>query len=390
MQLKNLFTIILIGLTSFNSSSKGSVSAYIYFEDPMLSKQELNEWADIIYLQNKKAKLADFAVYQNITISSFDDDFKADNGKSCPYRTINIDCDYDRCFNIKNLIDSKQSRNITLLVSDEQFKCENLPFDLNKERFIPTKTGIKEIIEEKLSENKKVKKDIILIFVVTSQEQIQSPTVTLENDTILVKAGESVTLSAKIENANRFLWTPSTGLSCTDCANPTITVTEEVQYTLTCSNDQCDAEPTKVTIIPENFCLDCEQTTLCVDCMGKKTYWASDHYVLIARSSGSPRFDLICESNCANRFKLELINESGYIVFSDEFDQKEVDKRANNYYHKVGFEDYFVFSINLSSVWKKIDLDKFYVKITSYNGSNETCSVYTSEDRITFRPCADE
>ncbi|RYD52238.1 MAG: gliding motility-associated C-terminal domain-containing protein [Sphingobacteriales bacterium] len=49
-------------------------------------------------------------------------------------------------------------------------------------------------------------------------------------------SGTSVTLRAVVTNANAILWSPATGLSCTDCPNPTAQLTTSIVYIATAQN----------------------------------------------------------------------------------------------------------------------------------------------------------
>ncbi len=63
-----------------------------------------------------------------------------------------------------------------------------------------------------------------------------SPTVNAGSDQTIM-AGSSVELSAEATNTTQYLWSPATGLSCSDCANPVATPEATTTYTIVVSNE---------------------------------------------------------------------------------------------------------------------------------------------------------
>ena len=64
------------------------------------------------------------------------------------------------------------------------------------------------------------------------------PTVNLGRDTVYL-AGSNITLSPTVTNGpiSTWFWSPSTGLSCSDCATPVATITNNVCYSVTATNE---------------------------------------------------------------------------------------------------------------------------------------------------------
>ncbi|MFN8287721.1 MAG: gliding motility-associated C-terminal domain-containing protein [Chitinophagales bacterium] len=76
-------------------------------------------------------------------------------------------------------------------------------------------------------------------------------------DTAVMDLGESIQLSAtsNYDPAAQYLWSPSTGLSCADCANPEVALNNSMQYhllvTVDINGNDCIAElDVPVTVIP--------------------------------------------------------------------------------------------------------------------------------------------
>jgi len=65
-----------------------------------------------------------------------------------------------------------------------------------------------------------------------------------------VPVGTQVILNGQSTQGSTYSWSPSSGLSCTDCLNPEVTATENTTYTLTTtSSDGCKSEDEMVIIV---------------------------------------------------------------------------------------------------------------------------------------------
>lgn len=97
----------------------------------------------------------------------------------------------------------------------------------------------------------------------------QTPIVTITPSADqIVCLGNSINLTAS--GANNYVWSPSQGLSCTNCANPTATPTNNVRYYVTGTNTQgCTAMDSIFITVPQPFNI----TTLPSDsiCVGQTT-----------------------------------------------------------------------------------------------------------------------
>jgi gliding motility-associated-like protein len=69
---------------------------------------------------------------------------------------------------------------------------------------------------------------------------------------VTITAGQSVVLTAS--GGNTFTWSPTNGLSCTTCPNPTATPAETTTYTVSVSDDQgCTGEASAIVSV-ESSC----------------------------------------------------------------------------------------------------------------------------------------
>ena len=79
---------------------------------------------------------------------------------------------------------------------------------------------------------------------------VPGPTINASGNTAIC-TGASTTLTASQSGGNGYLWTPSTGLSATNVANPTATPASTTTYTVSTSNGSCTATATvTVTVNP--------------------------------------------------------------------------------------------------------------------------------------------
>jgi len=78
-----------------------------------------------------------------------------------------------------------------------------------------------------------------------------SVTAATVDDTVCI--GNSTTLTANATGGTNYLWSPSTGLSCTTCANPVATPTATTTYTIVASNTLGCADTANITIVAMNY-----------------------------------------------------------------------------------------------------------------------------------------
>jgi gliding motility-associated-like protein len=117
---------------------------------------------------------------------------------------------------------------------------------------------------------------------------------------VIITLGESTQLLSAVnpDSPNlSYIWTPSEGLSCSDCPNPIATPTVTTTYTLTVSStDGCQAE-TSVTVFVELPCTAVSVPT-------------------IFSPNGDGLNDAFCVlGNCIQQIDLSIYNRWGEVVF---------------------------------------------------------------------------
>ena len=140
------------------------------------------------------------------------------------YSPIKVDCQYDPCKSLKQFLDERSTNRTKLFYGGGNFKCNIQSFGVESS---PIKMDINTIIskiQEENEINKSLKKNLTLVFYLSSSESFSSPIVSIEQDTIRIKKGERLQLTCSVEgDYNTLLWEPSIGLSCSNCGLCTLT-----------------------------------------------------------------------------------------------------------------------------------------------------------------------
>ncbi len=81
---------------------------------------------------------------------------------------------------------------------------------------------------------------------------IQAPPTVSAGNNIAICQGTTTPVQLQASGASSYIWSPSTGLSCTNCSNPTVTPTSNVTYTVigTGANGCADTAQTTITVNP--------------------------------------------------------------------------------------------------------------------------------------------
>lgn len=115
-----------------------------------------------------------------------------------------------------------------------------------------------------------------------------------------INQGESVQLQAS--GATSYIWTPSTGLSCTNCSNPVATPNSTTTYTVT-GTDASGCTGTAQTTI--------SVVTVCGDLFVPTVFTPNDQ--------GPAANNILCiHGNCIAELKYAVYNRWGEVVFSTE------------------------------------------------------------------------
>ena len=78
--------------------------------------------------------------------------------------------------------------------------------------------------------------------------------VTITPSSATIQNGSTVNI--EVTGGNSYSWSPATGLSCSNCPNPTASPTETTTYTVTVSDDNGCETTVEVTVIVESACVD--------------------------------------------------------------------------------------------------------------------------------------
>lgn len=397
------FLAFLFCIACFNEiTAKGKVNVILLVNDSKATPTDIRNSTNIIYLQNKIG-IDQFTVF-HFSNKSLSGTNWTSKKKSVDYKPILAGCNFSICDQMNTLISASRSEKTKL------FDCNSsLPCDASKwyiELGILSNSNestILEKIKEEITINKNLKKNLTLFFYILGEQVTVNPTISFEKgDTIEVNSGEATILNPLYsKDVKKVEWKPSQGLNCSDCKSPTLQVSENISYTISVTDSlHCKTQNKLLTVIVKNKCL-CSNNSLKAvsDVFGQLpiSKYEGDidaeiaDWQIASNQSGGFVFDLICNPNCASRFKVKIENKERTKVWEETYTRNQVDKRARNDYHQ-DYPDYFVFRLDLSKLARKSGQgirdpnDHFFISILSYDDNNQECVPYESQ-RIIFSKC---
>ena len=376
---KNKILFLLFScLISVQSFAKSDVHVYIIVADQKLQTSTLKTWANTIYLDSKLA-ITDLAFYHYITGTAISDVWKNKN-KSVNYLPSMINCDFNPCTFLSTFLFQKSTEKTKLFVGDGLFSCNMRELGVEMAPVKNNDESIRSKIEEEITYNKSLQKELTLIFYIPSTVSMEKPTVTFNEQDLVIKKGTSVELTPQITGASSVRWEPSTGLSCTDCLNPIATPTETTTYRLIAKNAMdCPSEQKSITITVENRCefgFDaCHITYNADDQLFRRTLSDPNNWLMASSQPGSSIYYLLCDRNCGEVFNVKLVDPSGVSVWEKEY--RRTDIEAGNKLHQ-DHPDAFIFKLNLASV-SNLDKKLFYTfEISSRDSDKNEYEKYRS------------
>ena len=197
--------------------------------------------------ENKK-QISEINILKYNTLKSNQDPISWKSAKTfVSYREIYSECNNDFC---KTMLDDlsrykKGSRNVLLVCGN--ITCSNF----NIETIILPTNSSEQIVNKITNEIKLNKKNPINFIVVFPSESNKQLTAKFEDSQIILNKGEGKMLNPIIEsNGNvQYIWTPTEGLSCSDCKNPIATPTVNTQYAVKIKDQNgCESQSAYIDI----------------------------------------------------------------------------------------------------------------------------------------------
>ncbi len=141
-------------------------------------------------------------------------------------------------------------------------------------------------------------------------------------ETLTVCNGQTLVLDLGVAGADSFNWSPATGLSCTDCPNPTVTTTQDITYTVTTAVGSCSQTTTRTVVVstPEvsaggDFA-GCETYTGIIGSTGLTgyTYLWSPATGLDDATAAQPQINLTVNSATVQTYSVTATDANGCVV----------------------------------------------------------------------------
>jgi hypothetical protein len=382
--MKNI--LIILFFFSFRVYAQNETKFYFIFNDSELSANDIKRKINFI-IENSDSKKISFKLL-HYSVKTENDDSWTINKKQVSYKPSKIGCEFNVCNTISTIISLTKTEKSRLFIAGKLLDCStgfetvSLP---NKDE-----STIIDKINEEIKRIKDLKKNQSVYFFFNSPLNIEKPSLRFDPDVLTVKESDKVTLSPIITgNINSYTWTPSTGLSCTDCKNPQLKINESTNYRLTIKDSMgCHTLSSNLQINLERNCI-CGMELSKIEIMfGKlpiRKFEAKNpnaialwEWRIISNQSGGYVFDLVTNSSCAKKYRLKVLRQNGGVIYDEYYDKEEVDKRSRNPYHEK-YPDNFVFRVDLSrdETYNLInDADNepyFIIEITSIDDNGEEC-----------------
>lgn len=368
----------------FSNLILSQTSVYILSDDVGISKSTFKQWANDLFLEQKKTTLEEFTIFHNIKNSAYPENWQSKK-KLVSYLPRQINCDYVLCDELFNLIQDKRSEKTKLFIGKGSFDCAITNWNIETGQLkLNSISEIKEKLDEELLVNKSLKKKLTLIFYLPGKEDFSKPIISFEEDTIQGKSNEPLELNASFSGITKNIsWTPSNFLSCDDCKTPTAQVKETTTFTVSGENEMgCESEKSSITVEIKEKCKDFNAPALLYKLKGAGSFYKamSDGYrwKIAAIQPGSPEYYLVCMKNCGENFKVEILDENRPI-WGDTFLREDIEEGQRPH---IDFPDKFIFKISVINVdaFRSPEFSrKFYkFRITSSDEDGNNYDTYVS------------
>ena len=382
--MKNIILILL--LLSFRAFGQNETKCYFIFQSSKLKSSDIKRKINFL-IENSQSKKVIYEILHYSENTEISEKWVT-NKINVNYKPFKIGCDFSICNNISAIISVTKTDKSRMFLTEKKMECE-----LGIETVLLSNKDESTIIEKLKEENARIKQLKInqsIYFFFNDLEADVKPSVRFESDIINVKESEKIKLNPSITgNITKYQWEPATGLSCTNCKSPELKVLESKKYTLTVTDSSgCNTLSTSIDVKVEKNCL-CSNDIAKVEIVfGKlpirkyeeknplaKAEW---DWRIISNQSGGYVFDLVASSNCSKKFKVRVLRKNGGVIFDQQYEREDIDKRSRNPYHEK-YPDNFVFRIDLSSEDSYLYINDtenepyFIIEITPIDDNGEEC-----------------
>jgi hypothetical protein len=379
---------ILTGYFFINSNclSQNTRTIYFVYLDSKSDKKEILDKTNFIIEHTNAKKIKCEIIHY--TSGNVDSESWTTKKNTFKYNSSLIDCSFDLCSKLGTILSFTKTSESRFFYVNPQLDCSE---SVKREKLNnDNESTIISQINNELQRLKEFNGAQTLYFVFNKEDKPIKPKIEFEKEVFDIKESVPFTLIPKFSgNISSYDWSPKSGLSCTDCPSPTLTLKESTKYTLTVRDSSgCNTISASININVEKACK-CNTGISKVEIPFKDkrikkiekrdiNLTADWDYRILSYQSGGFLFDIITKSSCAEKYNFKLIGKNGVELINDDFLLEQIDERSNSDYHdNPEFQDYFVFRIDLTDIHEIIENPKnyFIVEIIPYDNSNELCNI---------------
>lgn len=363
--------------TSLAIAAKGKLKVYIIVNGEKETYQSIYQKVDSI-ANDKKIKKVDFIVYHatsspNVNQKSSD---LENNKNSLIYRPYPKDCKFSNCNWLDNIVPTMFSNHVNnIFYCNGSLNCSPNSWGMTSMN-LPSAEPIKiqEKIKDYLVNKANKKKQSSLIFYLSKADAIDelNPTVGFEDTKITISTNDKNQVFAPIysKDVAIYSWSPSAGLSCSDCPNPTIIDPQDRTYTVTVwDKEKCKKDQAEIEVKTFNPC-DCREILSMTDEFGnvfkgeqiRKKYKKTRQRVktydwqIISLQSGGWVFEYLVTATCLEAYRVTLtIDERP--IWQEDYLKKDLDSRGQGVLHE-DYPDHFVVKLDFTEIHEIIEQAK--------------------------------
>lgn len=366
----NLLLLLIFNISILNAK-KEPVKVFLIIEDINKTPESIKEMIDFLYMESK-SKFPEFSVLHYSFKDHLQDEWG--NKKKVLYKPFNSRCDLNSCAQFSNIVLLDGSKKIKLFTnSQELFNCQGNSQNIETQQFSGTESAIGTVLNDEFQKNKKSKESVsIYIYIAASQNYIK-PSISFQDSVIEIYKGAPLVLNPTSSGAKPldYNW-KNIGKDCFDCKTVEVYPSKDMTYSVhVTDNYGCMSNNAIINVIVKERCFNgTDAVQLCLGTIETEKYMYStigyfpNTWQILSNSAGGYIFDLVTIQNCAEKYKLSLLDLDGNVIMQEDFKRESVDYRSKNPY----FDDYpnhLVFRIDLRAYKRVIDNSAVKIRIES-------------------------
>tara|TARA_B100001287_G_C22684088_1_gene532220 strand:+ start:1139 stop:2380 length:1242 start_codon:yes stop_codon:yes gene_type:complete len=406
-----LLVLSFFVFSSHASAAKGKLKVYIIVNGEKETYQSIYQKVNSI-ANDKKIKKVDFIVYHatsspNANQKSSD----LENNKNfLIYRPYPKDCKFSNCNWLDNIVPTMFSNDVNnIFYCNGSLNCSPNSWGMTSMN-LPSAELIKiqEKIKDYLVNKANKKKQSSLIFYLSKADGLDelNPTVGFEDTRMTISTNDmdQVLTPLYSKDVAIYSWSPSAGLSCSDCPNPTIIDPQDRTYTVTVwDKDKCKKDQAEIAIKTFNLC-DCRKILSMSDEFdnvfsgkqirekykknrSRQTFY---EWQIISLKSGGWVFEYLVTATCFESYRVTLTIDDRPI-WQEDYLKKDFDSRGMGVLHE-DYPDHFVVKLDFTEIHEELEKAKrdkkpIRIKIEAYV-DGEICDDYRyASPKLIFTKC---